>query len=222
MKKFFLLVGILVAMSSMGWAAACVDGTLATYDASGFSCTIDGLTFSNFGYSASGSGGAVAPDAGGVNVIACPGGGSLCSQIPSGEDGFVFNASWAATAGQSEDALITYTVTGSIVDALELTGVGGVDGNGSLFLDETSNPSLIDLHINGPAVGPVTQTFNPVSTLTVTKDLGVNGNSTGTARISDIANGWSTVPEPSTLGFLFVGSLGLLGFTRRRQKKQAE
>jgi len=222
MKKLLLFVGILVATSSMGWAAACTDGTLASYEGLGSTgCTIDGLTFANFGFSGSATGGALAPTATAVNVVACPEANPFCSDLPAGEEGFVFQVSSSTTSNETVDAGITYTVSGQIVDALALTAGGGTSGTGSIFVDETSNPSLVNLHVIGGS-GTDTQTFAPVSNLTVTKDIAVSGGTDGTASLSFVANGWSTVPEPSTLAFLMVGSLGLLGFAKRRQKKQAE
>jgi hypothetical protein len=219
MKKLLLLVGILVAMSSLSWAGACGDASISTYDVSGFNCTIDGLTFSNFGFTSGALGGALAPA---VNVIACPGGGAFCSDLPTGEYGFVFQVvGGIATSGQSVDAGITYTVSGDIVDALALTAGGSTGGTGSITVSETSLGGLINLNVpNGN--GSDTQTFAPVSTLTVTKDIAVSGGTDGNAQLSFVANGWSTVPEPSTLGFLLVGSLGLLGYAGRRQKKVTE
>ncbi len=222
MKKLLLFVGILVATSSMGWATACVDGTLATYETLGAGgCTIGGLTFANFGFSSTSSGGAVAPSASAVVVDACPGGGGFCADVPPGENGFVFQMPAVTNSGQSVDAGITYTVSGDIVDALALTAGGSTSGTGAIAVSETSLGGLINLNVpNGN--GSDTQTFAPVSTLTVTKDIGVSAGTDGNAALSFVANGWSTVPEPSTLGFLFVGSLGLLGFAKRRQKKLAE
>src|SRR5579863_7017744 len=131
MKKLLLFVGILVATSSMGWAAACADGTLASYEGLGSTgCTIAGLTFANFGFSGSATGGAVSPTAAAVNVFACPGGGAFCSDLPPGEDGFVFQVASSTTSNETVDAGITYTVSGGIVDALALTSGGGTSGTG--------------------------------------------------------------------------------------------
>lgn len=44
------MVASALATSAVGWADACVDSTLAVYDAAGFSCSIGPLIFSNFSY----------------------------------------------------------------------------------------------------------------------------------------------------------------------------
>ena len=90
MRKSLLLLLLVSSGSLLLEAGPCSTGTLATYDAHGFSCEIDGLTFSDFTYSTSQNGGAFAPDASGVTVI------------PQAA-GFQFQAFWAAGPEQTED-----------------------------------------------------------------------------------------------------------------------
>jgi len=224
MKKTLLLVTLLVATSSMGWAGACSMGTLDTYLVSGFSCSIDGKTFSGWGYSPTASGGASIIPASGVAVIPCPSSNSLCSAIPTGEEGFVFTAPWGATSGQSQDSLISYTVTSStpIIDALLLYAGFGVTGTGFASVAETI-PGVGKLFVSDPPGTPGSQTidFTGVTTLSVTKDIEVVGGTSGTAAVSEVANGWSQskVAEPASVSLFGSGLLALVGYLRRRQRK---
>jgi hypothetical protein len=68
-KKVSLIVALVLAIPSAGWAGACANATLATYDTAGFSCSLGSLLFSNFSYAGSASGGGVAPTDSGINVL---------------------------------------------------------------------------------------------------------------------------------------------------------
>jgi len=227
MKKTLMLVALLLAASSFGWAGACSQSTLATYDASGFSCTIDDKTFSNFGYSGAASGGATAIPDSGVNVIPCPGSSPFCSDIPTGEEGFVFTAGWSVISNQTQDSAITYTVTSSaaIIDALLLYAGFGVTGTGIVSVAETLSPNVGSLFLSDPPGTPSSTiiTFPKVTSLTVTKDVALAGHTGGTAAVSVVANGWSQttapkVPEPASISLFGSGLLALVGYLRRRQR----
>lgn len=223
--KVLVLSSIMLFISSVAKADGCTSGTLASYDTAGFSCTIDGKTFSNFGYSATAGGGANPVLASSVNVIPCPSAAPQCVAIPAGEEGFIFTAPWGVTSGQSQDSLISYTVTSStpIIDALLLYGGFGQTGTGFASVAETlSNGG--SLFVSDPPGSPSSQTitFGPVSTLNVDKDIELDGGTSGTAAISKVANAWSqtpVVPEPGTLALLGTGLLSFGGLLRRRLKK---
>ena len=218
MRKILLLIPLVIGVSSMAFGAACTSGTLATYDAAGFSCTLGDLTFSNFSYVPAGS--TTPTDA---QVAVTP--------VTTGfgdETGLLFTAAWLAGTGQIEDSSITFTAStsnrGGITD-LFLQTVGGTTGDSIASVSEVSaNPalSLTTVFENGVAIPTDSTTFPPVGSLTVTKDIGLVGGSTQTsiAHISDVYNLFSqgtttTTPEPS-LTILCVGLLGLIPVARRK------
>ena len=53
MRRVSSVVGVAAALTTMSvmaspaWSAPCVSAPVATYTAAGFSCSVDGLTFSN-------------------------------------------------------------------------------------------------------------------------------------------------------------------------------
>jgi len=214
MKKTLLLISFVFGLGSSAWAipiSPCASGTLADYDVSGFSCTIGDLTFSDFSYIPSASGGALAPDASGVSV----------TPITTGEIGLEFNAAWLVIDGQTIDAPITYDVTSTSADISDLTleMVGTATAPGAASVAETAS--------NGENLGVTpsdfmqTKTFSPVDALTLRKDIGVSGGALGdggSAHISYVYNLFSetsTVPEPSML-LLCGGLLAFLPIARRK------
>jgi hypothetical protein len=82
----------------------CIPGTLASYIALGASgCAVGNIEFVNFGYASKAGGGApeIAPDLIQVNPVLLG--------LPEAAS-FAFSAKWQATAGQSQESLIQYTV----------------------------------------------------------------------------------------------------------------
>jgi hypothetical protein len=218
MKKTLLMLGLFAGLAMAVQAAPCVGGTLADYTAAGFSCTFDGLTFSGFSYHPTASGGATAPDAGGVGVN---------PEIQGSEGGFLFTAGWLVGQNQVEDSTITYTATcnGCLIDDLVLIMGGGARSSGTASVSETSVTPFVSLLTGGTFLSDMT-TFNPgISTITLTKDIGVSGGSSsdGLAHISAVTNLFSTnmttmTPEPA-LGLLCLGLLGLIPVARRKLRR---
>ncbi len=213
MKKTLLMLSLLACLCYTAQAAPCLAGTLATYTASGFSCSFaDGLTFSEFTYTASATG-AFAPDAMGVAVN---------PEIVGGEVGFIFSAGWVAGQNQVEDALITFTATcaGCLIEDLKLVMGGGAIGSGAASVSETSLAPVVSLITGGLQLQDSTTFATPVGSISVSKDIVVSGGSAlgGLGHISRVDNLFSTnsnVPEPS-LGLLCLGVLTFIPIARRK------
>jgi len=221
MKKTLLLISFIVGSGFSAWANSCMTGTLASYEVSGFSCTVGDLTFSNFSYLSASDGGALVPSDAGISV----------NPVTSGfgaDTGLVFTALWGVGVNQSEDSSITYSVTttnpGGITDLL-LDMVGGASGQGVATTAESSATGPTSLFTEfGPGTdipSDGTTIFVPAgSPLTLTKDIGVSGGTVagGGAHISDVYNLFSegsTVPEPSLL-ILCTGLLAFIPVARRK------
>lgn len=218
--KILVLVAAAMFLPSLASAAGCSNGTLDQYMAAGFSCTIDGLTFSNFTYTSAASGGALQIPNTGITVDVCPGSGTGCSGLPSGEFGFDFTAAWSVISGQSEDSKIGYTVTGNILDALDLFSGFACTGTGNVTVNESvSGQNGLAVGCAAPAVHNQLENFSPALTsATVLKDIGLNAGTAGTASVSDVVNGWSTAtPEPGTIALLGSGLMGLAGLLRKKR-----
>lgn len=214
MKKPMLLLTAFLLVSCVLQAAPCVSGTLASYIA-GPACTVDGLLFSNFGYTSISSGGGVSPDATGVAVK---------PTMMGGEFGLSFIASWLAASNQTSDGNITYTVScpGCLINDALLTMDGVGTGTGVASVAETSTSTTPNLGLGtSDSVGFIkltdSATFAPVGTLDLNKDIGASGGTAGVGHVSSVANlfSTSTVPEPSLL-FLCAGMLGVIPIARRK------
>jgi hypothetical protein len=215
MKKTLLLILSTFGLSYSAFASPCDTDTLADYMTDG-SCTIGDLTFSDFMYTSSDLGGGLAPTPDGITVSSATMG-----------TGLDFNSLWVAGTGQLVDSSITFTVSttnpGGITD-LDLIVAGGANGSGVASATESSTSPVLSL---AAGFGPgstipedSTTIFPPVDSITVTKDIGVSGGSTGGfAHLSDVYNlfseGTSTVPEPSSL-FLCAGVLAFIPIARRK------
>jgi hypothetical protein len=182
------------------------------------------LTFSAFTYASSSDPAGVAPAASSINVSA---------YAVGAETGFNLTGTLSAPAGTLVDVSIQYTVTAPagelLTDALLSATGGNFGGTGSYTVDETllaGHTGIGTLEVtNPPPVGANTDftTFGGVQSITVTKDIFLNGGSLGES-LSVVTQAFSSqggVPEPSSLALLGIGMTGFLAFRRFFKKPTA-
>jgi hypothetical protein len=199
-------------MGSSAWAAPCVSDTVGAYTAGGFSCNVDGFTFSNIVVHTTVSNG------GSVTL----GNFTPVNPLP-GEFGLLLNyTATAPNANSTADVLWSYNVAGvpGIGDAF-LALAGNTTGSGQAQVSEILSNG-VTLSLNAPGV--TTATFTPVSSLFVMKDqadfVGATG---GTSTTSALTNAFS-VPAPlmgAGVPGLIAACGGLLGLARRRRRQIA-
>ena len=230
MKKTIMLALFVVLTSAVyAFGSACQMTTMDHYlGPPPISCGIDDKTFSNFFYSSTGTGGALAIPPSGVEVNPL--------DYPR-NPGFLFTAAWGVGSGESQDELLGSTVTvnpggAPITDtSLAILGVGFF-GTGSVSVAETL--CLGDLFSDNCAHG-TTKTlftfdssagtkltdqidFSGVTEIDVRKDIELIGGANGIAVLSGVQNNFSegTTPEPSSMVLFGSGVLGLAGMLRRK------
>lgn len=175
----------------------------------------ENLTFSNFGYSSTASGTAVAYPATAVGVLA----------FTSGvETGITYTAGWSVVSLGILDIALTYTVTapkGELINDATLVIAGSVTGTGAASVGETltSGGVLVGtLTASLPTSVVDTISFAGVQSITVTKDIILNAGTDGTASVSVVSQGFSStgthVPEPTSMALLGIGMTGFLAFRR--------
>jgi hypothetical protein len=245
MKKVLIFGALITGLgATQMWATptatpcATTETELSTYLAAGFSCQVGDKIFSNFTYTSSSQGGALAISASSVEVETL---GSLMgtdpAEVSNPNIGLQFSAGWTALAGQESDSAIGFTVTvvnGSnmLIEDTGLAQTSGVIGSSSLASvaekactatpPATCTPGMTavmtfdDGTMDSQVVNDAT--FSPSGSITVSKDINVtDSGSSGHAEISLVSDTFSqtAVPEPATM-LLVGGVLCGIAVIRRR------
>lgn len=220
MRKIGILAVLVLGFASVAGAAACPTDTLANYLTNfGFppgtgTCTVGTLTFGDFEFKMSGTG---VPSASGIEVT--PTGSTLA---------FTFTGSWSATGTSSGDTTIQFSVTGGgITSVTAQVQAGTCTPPGTFALSENVFSGGINTTTGAPAGSPLGSlgiicnnnstalSFASQSGVTIVKDLGLNGNVTGSAIVSEFTDSIGS-PEPTSIMLFGSGLLGLAGVLRRK------
>lgn len=220
------------------------DGnTLADLITDHASCTYGGFTFSNFSYDNNGATGAgTLVTAAGVTVATTSNAYGYGLSFDAS-----WNAPGPGSTSDGDiDFTVTTASGAATIEDSGVAVAGGVSGNGSASVSEAgcsgtscvpgswgtlSFASGADTSAGCTAQGGTWNAaqsicyklasdaiFTPTGSVTVSKDINADGNTTGVASITTVADTFSVVPEPRALSLLLA--FGLLGGLVLRKKLQ--
>jgi PEP-CTERM motif len=214
------LIAVVMVVLVAGGHSQMTEATpcgMGTYNQLTTACTDAGgdLTFSNFTYAASATGGAVAVMPTSVSYMALNG-------PPLSGFSFFLPPLTVVSNGpsQTSDILIGYTVTctGAIFNCIDLAAlqmVAMTSGSGIASVSEIFSSHSLSVASPGPSFASVA--FGTVHQGIVQEDISVIDN--GTATIDLMINEFHQVPEPATLALLGAGLLSLVAPGRRRTSR---
>ena len=202
---------------------------LSLFLGTGNTASVGNLLFTFTGFASGNTGGNVAPTSAQIAVNAW----NFPATSPAGEPGIVFTSGlWSAPNVGYVDSVINFTVTttdGSLITDDYLTAAGSAPANSQWKVDETVSPlsvggtlGIIDVNnISGNTTS--TATFLPQTGLTIQKDINVLNSGIvgqGTPSITDVEQGFSTVPVPAAAwtGLSTLAGLGVMGLLRKRAR----
>jgi len=182
------------------------------------------LTFSQFTFASSSVPTGSAPPASTINV----------SPFSAGnETGLAFTGTLSAPANTVVDVTITYLVTAPAGEQLNDAFLGssggpiGGTGTGTYTITESlvNGATLLPLNppttlIAGSSNPSALLSFAPVQSIFVSKDILITGGSTGES-LSVVQQGFSSIPEPTSLALLGIGMTGFLAFRRLFKRTSA-
>jgi hypothetical protein len=230
--RALLVAAVLLMLPVRSQAAPlCASNTLAGYIGAG-ACSIDGLTFSNFGL--------VTPLPTGATPIPA----SLITVTPfnnSSGIGFSFGFDVGADTFDLNEILFGYQVSGAFLTGASLglsgasatddgvvTGVqdvcvGGVFSPGSLLGCSGVPRSNVVFAIDGDQQLSSSLLLASSTLLGIVNDIAIDGGTGGSAALrGNVTNAFAAVPEPTTLFLVGSGITLLLRQRRRGQHQQKQ
>lgn len=196
-------------MALPAFAAACVSAPVSTYEAAGFSCSVDGVTFSDISVSTVGS----------VTL------GNFTPFINSTGTEFGLSLNYSANANYTSptaDVAWQYNVSGNLLEDTYMAFTGTTTNGGTANMSETLSNG-VTLSLNSP--GSTSTTFAPIGSLSVIKDQDDFADSEGaTSSSSLLTNAFSltATPAPAALPMFATGLAGFWAWGRKKRKAKGQ